>query len=39
MTKTNRDLSELLVKQAGGGFQRAVDEAVLQERCKINKLA
>ena len=30
MTKTNMDLSELLAKQDGGNFLRAVAEAVLQ---------
>ena len=30
MTKTNMDLSELLAKQDGGDFLRAVAEAVLQ---------
>ncbi len=30
MTKTNMDLTELLAKQDGGAFLRAVAEAVLQ---------
>jgi hypothetical protein len=30
MTKTNMDLTELLAKQDGGDFLRAVAEAVLQ---------
>ena len=30
MTKTNMDLSDILVKQDGGDFLRSVAEAVLQ---------